>query len=77
MLTETRSEEEGNLKLEKETLTGDEDMFTWYEVDLDKEMEKQDELADLEWEGYVADKVWQVSNIHVLHSINAVIEIPY
>ena len=43
-----------------EALTGDEEMFTWYEVDLDKEMEKQDELVDLEWEGYVADKVWQV-----------------
>ena len=41
--------------------TGDEDIFTWYEVDLDEEMAKQDDLADLEWEGYVADKVWQVS----------------
>lgn len=42
-------------------MTGDEGMFTWYEADLDSEMEKQDDLADLEWEGYVADKVWQVS----------------
>ena len=42
-------------------MTGDEGMFTWYETDLDSEMEKQDDLADLEWEGYVADKVWQVS----------------
>ena len=45
-------------------------MFTWYDVDpdqqsdvdLDEEMAKQDDdLADLEWEGYVADKVWQVT----------------
>ena len=43
-----------------DSLTGDEDMFTWYDVDLDEEMAKHDELADLEWEGYVADKVWQV-----------------
>ena len=51
----------GNLSnVNDEALTGDEEMFTWYEVDLDKEMEKQDELVDLEWEGYVADKVWQV-----------------
>ena len=42
-------------------MTGEEGMFTWYEADLDAEMEKQDDLADLEWEGYVADKVWQVS----------------
>ena len=54
----------GNLrKVNEEALTGDEEMFTWYEVDLDREMEKQDELVDLEWEGYVADKVWQVTSI--------------
>ena len=38
-------------------------MFTWYEVSLDEEMAKQDDLAHLEWEGYVADKVWQVSSM--------------
>jgi len=43
-----------------DALTGDEDMFTWYEVDLDETMASQDELADLEWEGHVADKVWEV-----------------
>ena len=48
---------------EIDEMTGDEGMFTWYEADLDSEMEKQDDLADLEWEGYVADKVWQVSLI--------------
>ena len=58
-------------------LTGDEEMFTWYEVrhfseaqtlhahnhkkvDLDEALASQDELADLEWEGHVADKVWEV-----------------
>ena len=55
---------------EKPALTGDEDMFTWYEVDLDEEMEKQDDLADLEWEGYVADKVWQVSNMFYRQSLS-------
>ena len=55
---------------EKPSLTGDEDMFTWYEVDLDEEMEKQDDLADLEWEGYVADKVWQVSNMFYRQSLS-------
>ena len=69
MLIESSSELHGNMKLQKETLTGDEDMFTWYEVDLDKEMEKEDELADLEWEGYVADKVWQVSNMFCTQSM--------
>lgn len=53
---------DGNWRHDNEdVLTGDEDMFTWYEVDLDTEMEKQDKLVDLEWEGYVADKVWQVT----------------
>ena len=47
----------------EDSLTGDEDMFTWYEVSLDEEMAKQDDLAHLEWEGYVADKVWQVSSM--------------
>ena len=68
ILTES-STSEGNLK-QSEVFTGDEDMFTWYDVDpdqqsdvdLDEEMAKQDDdLADLEWEGYVADKVWQVT----------------
>ena len=45
----------------RNNLTGDEDMFTWYDVDLDEEMAEQDEqFSDMEWEGYVADKVWQV-----------------
>ena len=36
-------------------------MFTWYEVDLDEEMAEQaEQFSELEWEGYVADKVWQV-----------------
>ena len=52
----------------RNNLTGDEDMFTWYDVDvdLDEEMEmaQQDEqFSDMEWEGYVADKVWQVDQI--------------
>ena len=59
-----KREVKGNLrKVNEEALTGDEEMFTWYEVDLDREMEKQDELVDLEWEGYVADKVWQVTSL--------------
>ena len=60
----------GNLRnVNEEALTGDEEMFTWYEVDLDREMEKQDVLVDLEWEGYVADKVWQVTLLlHFIHS---------
>ena len=48
----------------RNNLTGDEDMFTWYDVDvdLDEEMAEQDQqFSDIEWEGYVADKVWQVS----------------
>ena len=47
----------------RNNLTGDEDLFTWYDVDvdLDQEMaEQDDQFSDLEWEGYVADKVWQV-----------------
>ena len=52
----------------RNNLTGDEDMFTWYDVDLDvdldSEMAQQDEqFSDIEWEGYVADKVWQVEQI--------------
>ena len=31
------------------------------QVDLDEAMASQDELADLEWEGHVADKVWEVN----------------
>ena len=70
ILTENSSVE-GNLK-QSEVFTGDEDMFTWYDVDLDEqanvdldeEMAKQDDdLADFEWEGYVADKVWQVTDM--------------
>ena len=46
----------------RSNLTGDEDMFTWYDVDLDEEMAEQDQqFSDIEWEGYVADKVWQES----------------
>jgi hypothetical protein len=51
-------------------LTGDEDMFTWYEVgpatptlhqvDLDSAMAAADPLADLEETGHPADRVWQV-----------------
>ena len=47
----------------RNNLTGDEDLFTWYDVDvdLDQEMaEQDDQFSDIEWEGYVADKVWQV-----------------
>ena len=47
----------------RNNLTGDEDMFTWYDVDvdLDEEMAQQDQqFSDMEWEGYVADSVWQV-----------------
>ena len=48
----------------RSNLTGDEDMFTWYDVDLDEEMAEQDEqFSDMEWEGYVADKVWQVEQV--------------
>ena len=44
-----------------DNLTGDEEMFTWYDVDLDEEMARQEEeFSNIEWEGYVADKVWQV-----------------
>ena len=50
----------------RNNLTGDEDMFTWYDVDLDEEMAEQDEqFSDMEWEGYVADKVWQVEHLSI------------
>ena len=53
----------------RSNLTGDEEMFTWYDVDLDQEMAEQDEqFSDLEWEGYVADKVWQVKHCSILSS---------
>ena len=53
--------EKRNTERRRNNLTGDEDMFTWYDVDLDEEMAEQDEqFSDMEWEGYVADKVWQV-----------------
>ena len=64
------------------SLTGDEDMFTWYDVDLDEEMARQEEeFSNIEWEGYVADKVWQVwlSNIvtdcYILEHIITIINI--
>ena len=48
---------------QRDSLTGDEEMFTWYDVDLDEEMAKQEEeFSNLEWEGYVADKVWQIDS---------------
>ena len=51
-------EEEAEEDLDEEQ----DDVFTWYEVDLDQAMAGQDEMAGLEWEGHVADRVWQVGN---------------
>ena len=53
-------EEEAEEDLDEEQ--DEDDVFTWYEVDLDQAMAGQDELAGLEWEGHVADRVWQVGN---------------
>ena len=57
----------------REPLTGDEDMFTWYEVryestthhrqvDLDESMAAADPLTELEETGHAVDKVWQVGH---------------